>query len=325
MGLWSSKALAPGDKDKKRPSSVDIYIDNNGDDDDDDLVDLPPPPPGPLTRFRRSCIEEIPAMLDVGRLSPVAVRLMLPERDGPGTGVIFAVLAAAHVARKKQRLTSAVPVGGFSVWAMEKALKDDDSSRRCRHLQASLGSTSLLLDVYGISATYSDREGVAEPTLEHLIEADDYPSVHGLCLPAEASAVLDALRGGDAVACTWHHAGDSRAELSDGTVVRRLLFGRPDGIKGQQDVAAGCIVGYDPAPDLFFGHSPAVAGEGTLVAFGSDFLCVNCLDLIRVKLNEDPTTLDDDCGSTVDSYTPPPESSPVSPLRSEDTWVDQVE
>jgi hypothetical protein len=189
----------------------------------------------------------------------------------------------------------------------------------------SLGGTARLLDEYGASGVYEDRRGMEDPSLQNLVEADEYPSVRGVRLVPGPGAVRVALRCGDAVACTWPHVGDCRANLSDGTTVRRLSMMRPAGLEGHQDVASGCLVGYDAATDLFFGHAPSVAGDEGLVALSSEFVERRCVDLLCVRLEErhretdldvaDATTTigSDSEGSTVDSWmhpvdTPRPEA-----------------
>jgi hypothetical protein len=156
------------------------------------------------------------------------------------------------------------------------------------------------------------------------------------------------LRGGDAVACTWSHAGHARATLSDGTAVRKVDLARAGGVVGEPDIASGCLVGYDPLTDLFYGYAPASVGAGALVALSSDFVERRCLDLLCLRLEErartedgpsrgddDSTTLgedreeesgaedpgaDFDCGSTVDSWSrvadspPRPEVSPMDEI-----------
>ena len=102
---------------------------------------------------------------------------------------------------------------------------------------------------------------------------------------------------------------------------------RPGGLEGRQDVASGCLVGYDAATDLFFGHAPGAAGDdGALVGLSSDFVERRCLDMLCLRLEERraqerdvadvPTTAGEsdsdedeyDCGTTVDSWTHPTNS-----------------
>ena len=300
------------------------------------------PLPPPLVR--QTC-ESVPKdgteMLDIGRLSASAVERLLPDREGPGADVIFSVLAAAHLARQRQRLDPRVPCGGFAVWAMENC------ARECRW--ASLGGMARLLDEYGTSAAYEDRRGAADPVLGDLVEADHYPSVRGVRLSRNPETVQASLRGGDAVVCTWSHAGHSRATLSDGTAVRKVDLAGAVGVVGEPDIASGCLVGYDPHTDLFYGHAPASVGANALVALSSDFVERRCLDLLCLRLEERARTEDGssggddsgddssalgeeseeepgaespgadiDCGSTVDSWSRVADSPPRPEVSSMD-------
>lgn len=215
-------------------------------------------------------------MLDVGRLCVPTVEHLWPERRGAGAGVVFAVLAAAHVFRQQQRLNARPISGGFVVWALD----------RLQWSSVSLSEVAALLREYGACSTYSDGQGLEMPSLSDLREAQNYPLVTGCQQDSSPSALRKALRCGNAVACTWFHRGHVRAVLSDGTVVRRVVPSHTRGLKGKADLAAACLVGYDRATDLFFGHAPAVTGAEGLVAFDSDFVQDFILDCLQVVLDE---------------------------------------
>lgn len=298
--------------------------------DEDEDAFLLPGDPLPLMRQRREearedirRVADREMMLDVGRLRPEDVQKLCPLRPGGGSSALFAVLAACHLARTRQRAYAPVPSGGFVAWALQNLRDEEEGSAGKQEIFVSLRGAVQVVSSFGASHSYGDSTGVANVNLGHLEEADRYPQVKVGSVARTRHAFRQALEAGDAVCCVWRHSGTSRAVLSDHTVVRRVSLVCAPGVEDPVDLVAGCMVGHDPDTDLFFGYSPtvtsAIADPGTPVAFSSVFLSTSrMVEAVRVRLQERTSSAMSDL-NTEQSATLPADSTSTDDDQEDDS------
>lgn len=284
MGALLGKQTARDERAERSIGACQIHEDPYAEKDSFDEGDmlLAPEPPILQRQTNAPYQPKTEHMIDVGRLCPNTICQLLPDCKGQGSDVIFSILSACHLARTRQRLGVEEPSGGFLLWVLDNLW----DQQQCCCPSISLKGVARLVDEYGASSSYKDNQGLDTPKAEIFIEADQYPKVLCWSLSKNTSSIKSALACGEAVACTWNHTGTARGVLSDGTVVRRIMLLDSPGLSGSPDIAAGCIVGYDPPTGLFFGYSPSVGGKQGMIGFYKEFLERRCLDVVCVRLEE---------------------------------------